>query len=153
MPKEVAYEAVISLKNHRTGGGYLHSHYHLYPEGVGAKQQQVTSYAHKDENNYFVMKKWNEEPSQDDDAVDPVKSGDLVRLEHLSSKRNIHSHLEPAPISKRHYQVTGYGENCTGDANDVWRVEIVGGREGDRQHPHLPPQVPPLLRQVRPHVL
>lgn len=38
---EVAYGAVISLKNHRTGGGYLHSHYHLYPEGVGARQQQV----------------------------------------------------------------------------------------------------------------
>lgn len=22
-------------------GGYLHSHWHLYPEGVGARQQQV----------------------------------------------------------------------------------------------------------------
>lgn len=38
---EVAYGAVITLKNHRTGGGYLHSHWHLYPEGVGARQQQV----------------------------------------------------------------------------------------------------------------
>lgn len=38
---EVAYGAVISLKNHRTGGGYLHSHFHLYPEGIGARQQQV----------------------------------------------------------------------------------------------------------------
>jgi len=130
MPKEVAYEALISLKNHRTGGGYLHSHYHLYPEGVGAKQQQVTSYAHKDENNNFVIKKWNEEPLNEE-AVDLVRSGDLVRLEHSSSKRNIHSHLEPAPISKRHYQVSGYGENGTGDANDVWRVEIVGGKDGD----------------------
>ncbi len=41
MPRELAVGAVISLKNHRTGGGYLHSHFHLYPEGVGAKQQQV----------------------------------------------------------------------------------------------------------------
>lgn len=41
MPRQVAYGAVITLKNHRTGGGYLHSHYHLYPEGVGARQQQV----------------------------------------------------------------------------------------------------------------
>lgn len=32
---------MISLKNHRTGGGYLHSHHHLYPDGVGARQQQV----------------------------------------------------------------------------------------------------------------
>lgn len=41
MPRQVAYGAVITLKNHRTGGGYLHSHYHLYPENVGARQQQV----------------------------------------------------------------------------------------------------------------
>lgn len=41
MPYQVAYGAVVTLKNHRTGGGYLHSHFHLYPEGVGARQQQV----------------------------------------------------------------------------------------------------------------
>jgi len=40
---EVAYGAVITLKNHRTGGGYLHSHWHLYPEGTGARQQQVSA--------------------------------------------------------------------------------------------------------------
>lgn len=41
MPRQLAYGASITLKNHRTGGGYLHSHWHLYPEGVGARQQQV----------------------------------------------------------------------------------------------------------------
>ena len=41
---EVAYGAVISLKNGITGGGYLHSHLHLYPAGIGAKQQQVNGF-------------------------------------------------------------------------------------------------------------
>lgn len=41
MPRYLAYGAKITLKNHRTGGGYLHSHWHLYPETVGARQQQV----------------------------------------------------------------------------------------------------------------
>jgi dolichyl-phosphate-mannose--protein O-mannosyl transferase len=41
MPRQLAYGAKITLKNHRTGGGYLHSHWHLYPEGIGARQQQV----------------------------------------------------------------------------------------------------------------
>lgn len=41
MPRQLAYGATITLKNHRTGGGYLHSHWHLYPEGIGARQQQV----------------------------------------------------------------------------------------------------------------
>ena len=47
MPRELAYGAMITLKNARVGGGYLHSHYHLYPEGVGARQQQVTSVSKK----------------------------------------------------------------------------------------------------------
>lgn len=39
----LAYGSVITVKNLRIAGGYLHSHWHLYPEGVGAKQQQVES--------------------------------------------------------------------------------------------------------------
>jgi len=134
VPAQVAYGAVITLKNHRTGGAYLHSHLHLYAEGVGAKQQQVTTYSHKDENNVFVIKKWNEEApniTDPDTEIEFVKSGDLIRLEHLSTRRNMHSHNQPAPVSKRHYQVTGYGENGTGDANDVWRIEVQGANEGD----------------------
>ena len=117
MPRELAYGALVTLKNARVGGGYLHSHYHLYPEGVGAKQQQVTSYAHKDDNNKFLVKKWNEEPPfpytkewREISNVEYVKHGDLVRLEHVVSRRNIHTHQEPAPVSKKQYQVTGYGE-------------------------------------------
>ena len=138
MPRELAYGSVVTLKNARVGGGYLHSHYHLFPEGVGARQQQVTSYAHKDDNNKFLVKKWNEDPpfpftpEWNDGEVEFVKHGDLVRLEHIITRRNIHSHQEPAPISKKQYQVTGYGENGTGDANDVWKLEIVGGKEGDK---------------------
>ncbi|XP_020708098.2 protein O-mannosyl-transferase 2 [Athalia rosae] len=129
MPRHLAYGASVTLKNHRTGGGYLHSHWHLYPEGVGARQQQVTTYSHKDENNRWLVKKYdtNDVPS---DAV-LVKHGDLVRLEHLVTRRNLHTHKESAPISKKHYQVTGYGENGTGDANDVWKVLILNGQEGD----------------------
>lgn len=94
----------------------------------------MTTYAHKDENNEFVIKKWNQVApniTDPDIKIELVRNGDLVRLEHKATKRNLHSHNQPAPIAKRHFQVTGYGENGTGDANDVWRLEIVGGREGD----------------------
>lgn len=39
-----------------------------------------------------------------------VKHGDMIRFEHVPTRRNLHSHREPAPITKKHYQVTGYGE-------------------------------------------
>ena len=38
----VAYNSIVTLKNHRTGGNYLHSHAHLYPESFGTTQQQVS---------------------------------------------------------------------------------------------------------------
>ncbi|KAK9877554.1 hypothetical protein WA026_018660 [Henosepilachna vigintioctopunctata] len=128
MPRYVAYGATITFKNHKTGGGYLHSHYHLYPEGVGARQQQITTYTHKDDNNKWIIKRYN---SKITDEVEIVRSGDLIRLEHLATKRNLHSHKEHAPITKKHYQVTGYGENGTGDINDVWKVSIINGKDGD----------------------
>ena len=37
----VAIGSIVTIKNYRTGGAYLHSHWHLYPESVGARQQQV----------------------------------------------------------------------------------------------------------------
>ena len=53
-------------------------------------------------------KMWNEEPPNNTDPhaiVDLIKNGDLVRLEQVTSRRNIHSHRESAPVSKRHFQV------------------------------------------------
>jgi len=68
----------------------------------------VTTYTHKDDNNLFLVKKYDSELDNED--VELVRNGDLIRLEHITTRRNIHSHKEMAPISKKHYQVTGYGE-------------------------------------------
>ncbi|XP_065206014.1 protein O-mannosyl-transferase 2 [Planococcus citri] len=130
MPRDVAYGAIVSLKNHRTGGGYLHSHWHLYPEGVGSRQQQITTYTHKDENNHWRIKHFNDE-TPENSSIELLKHGDIIRLEHVSTRRNLHSHREPGPVTKKHNQVTGYGEGGVGDANDVWKVLIVGGSEDE----------------------
>ncbi|XP_052756481.1 protein O-mannosyl-transferase 2 [Galleria mellonella] len=127
-PKLVAYGAQITLKNHRTGGGYLHSHHHLYPAGVGARQQQITTYTHKDENNRWIIKPFDRESVE---GVVVVRSGELVRLTHATTGRNLHSHRERAPITAKYMQVTGYGEDGIGDANDVWKIVVSGGKDGE----------------------
>ncbi|MCJ8737007.1 hypothetical protein PDJAM_G00018840 [Pangasius djambal] len=127
---DLAYGSVITVKNLRIAGGYLHSHWHLYPEGVGAQQQQVTAYLHKDYNNLWLVKR----PDDDDDPTgtpELVRHGDIIRLEHKETTRNLHSHLHEAPLTKKHLQVTGYGINGTGDPNDLWQVEVCGGKKGD----------------------
>jgi len=132
MPADVAYGATVTIKNHRTGGAYLHSHHHVYPEEVGPQQQQVTTYSHKDENNVWSIKKFEGEPSTSEDSpIELVKSGDWIRLEHVQTKRNLHSHKDPAPITKKHFQVTCYGHEGVGDINDIWKVEMVNGEPGD----------------------
>ncbi|XP_039968621.1 protein O-mannosyl-transferase 2-like [Bactrocera tryoni] len=126
MPRDVTYGAIVTIKNHKTGGGYLHSHYHLYPKGIGARQQQVTTYTHKDDNNKWLIKPYNK------DSIDNIKyvsHGALIRLEHVATRRNLHSHGEPAPLTKRHLQITGYGEDGQGDANDIWQVLLVDGKQ------------------------
>ncbi|KAG9508710.1 Protein O-mannosyl-transferase 2, partial [Fragariocoptes setiger] len=127
-PAHLAYGATITLKNNRIGGAYLHSHMHLYPHGIGARQQQVTAYSHKDANNHWLVKRAQDSDTRSSqsnhDDVSYVHDGDLLRLEHVLTRRNLHSHREPAPVTKRHFQVTGYGQNGTGDLNDVWRIVL-----------------------------
>ncbi|XP_072284506.1 protein O-mannosyl-transferase 2 [Pyxicephalus adspersus] len=127
MPEHLAYGSVITLKNLRTASGYLHSHWHLYPEGVGARQQQVTTYSHKDQNNFWIIKKQD----SDYDPAAPlefVHHGDIIRLQHKTTGRNLHSHQREAPLTKKHLQVTAYGTNGIGDTNDFWRIEVSGGQ-------------------------
>ncbi|XP_031436034.1 protein O-mannosyl-transferase 2 [Clupea harengus] len=132
MPEYLAYGSSMTVKNLRIAGGYLHSHWHLYPEGVGAQQQQVTAYLHKDYNNLWLVKKQEQEVTDDPNGTpDLVRHGDVILLEHKETTRNLHSHLHEAPLTKKHLQVSGYGMNGTGDVNDLWVIEVCGGRKGD----------------------
>nr|XP_020469607.1 protein O-mannosyl-transferase 2 isoform X1 [Monopterus albus]XP_020469608.1 protein O-mannosyl-transferase 2 isoform X1 [Monopterus albus] len=130
IPEYLAYGSIITVKNLRIAGGYLHSHFHLYPEGVGARQQQVTAYLHKDYNNLWLVHRQDDSKYQSGNP-DLVRHGDIIRLQHKETTRNLHSHLHEAPLTKKHFQVTGYGINGTGDTNDLWQVEVCGGRKGD----------------------
>ena len=107
--------------------GYLHSHWDLYPHGAGETQQMVGTYLFRDDNNQWQIRKMMESNL----SSEVVRHGDVVRLEHRVTGRNLHSHDVPALRDKRMYQVTGYGEQGRGDDNDLWRIETVGGREGD----------------------
>ena len=68
---------------------------------------QITTYTHKDDNNKWLIKPYNKQPPKD---VRILKNVDLIRLENIQTKRNLHAHRETAPLTKKHFQVTGYGE-------------------------------------------
>lgn len=131
--------SVVTLKNQGLTGGLLHSHIQTFPEG--SKQQQVTTYTHKDTNNNWVFQRarglepYDTEKSQD---IDYVLDGMVVRLVHPMTGRNLHTHNIPAPISKSEWEVAGYGNLTLGDYKDNWVVEIMeqnGEEDKLRLHP------------------
>ncbi|QIW98367.1 hypothetical protein AMS68_003885 [Peltaster fructicola] len=142
VPADVAFGARVSLRHHNTQGGYLHSHSHMYPEG--SKQQQITLYPHKDENNVWLVENqtqpidWAVDPTGNTSIAGPlawdkeqpelVKDGALIRLYHIITDRRLHSHDVRPPVSDAEWQneVSAYGyDGFEGDANDLFRVEIV----------------------------
>ncbi|KAI7868703.1 Dolichyl-phosphate-mannose-protein mannosyltransferase-domain-containing protein [Spinellus fusiger] len=124
-PLEIAYGSKITLKNYGYGGGLLHSHIQSYPEG--SKQQQVTCYHYKDDNNHWIVKHARNEEKE---GTVFLEQGALVRLVHASTERNLHSHPINAPITSTQWEVSGYGNETVGDSQDHWIVEIVQGTEG-----------------------
>ncbi|KAI9488653.1 glycosyltransferase family 39 protein [Zychaea mexicana] len=125
-PIEIAFGSSVTLKNNAFGGGLLHSHVQRYPEG--SMQQQVTCYHHKDGNNdwMFTQPDPNNKQAEDDQAaVEYIGDGQEVRLVHKNTKRKLHSHAIPAPVTVDQFEVSGYGDESVVDIKDTWRIEIV----------------------------
>ncbi|CDH55799.1 mannosyltransferase 1 [Lichtheimia corymbifera JMRC:FSU:9682] len=122
-PVDIAYGSRVYIRHMATRGGYLHSHPHDYP--TGSKQQQVTLYPHRDDNNWWTIYKKDTEQVT---GIEYIKHGDIVRLIHNDSNKRLHSHDHRPPMTDLDYhnEVSTYGfPGFDGDANDYWRVEIV----------------------------
>jgi dolichyl-phosphate-mannose-protein mannosyltransferase len=63
--------------------------------------------------------------SVDLDNLEYIKDGDIVRIYHQLTGRNLHSHVIRAPISTKHWEVSCYGDETIGDTQDNWIVEII----------------------------
>ena len=54
-----------------------------------------------------------------------MECGQKIRLEHLSTHRNLHSHHFSSPLSSQQ-EVSAFGEGGRGDTGDVWKVMCEG---------------------------
>ncbi|KAI9281385.1 Dolichyl-phosphate-mannose-protein mannosyltransferase-domain-containing protein [Umbelopsis sp. AD052] len=135
-PVDIAYGSKVYIRHIETHGGYLHSHPHNYP--TGSKQQQLTLYPHKDDNNWWtITKQYGSNPTE----IEWVQNGDIVRIEHTSTNKRLHSHDVRPPMTdvEYHNEVSCYGTNeldFQGDANDFWRVQILDHDKRDPEAQH-----------------
>ncbi|EQK98761.1 glycosyltransferase family 39 [Ophiocordyceps sinensis CO18] len=141
--KDVAADVVlgsrVTIRHVNTQGGYLHSHPLMYP--TGSKQQQITLYPHKDENNVWLLENQTQPLGSDGKPINGTKAwddlaggpqfitdGTVLRLYHQPTHRRLHSHDVRPPVSEAEWQneVSAYGfDGFDGDANDFFRVEIA----------------------------
>ena len=50
-----------------------------------------------------------------------LECGQKIRLEHLTTTRNLHSHHFSSPLSNSQ-EVSAFGDDGEGDTGDVWTV-------------------------------
>lgn len=83
-----------------------------------------------DSNSYWIIKSAHEdEPRRSGLAV---KCDDVIRLQHLNTAKNLHSHEHRAPMNRDNevsaYAVLHEGRWAFGDEADNWVVECVSGK-------------------------
>jgi len=112
--------SVLKLVN-ANSGVRLHSHDIKY--GSGSGQQSVTgTEKQEDVNSYWQVRAKTEELCQ---RGKPVACGSNIRLTHLSTNKNLHSHHFSSPLSGNQ-EVSAFGEGGEGDTGDNWTV-LCGG--------------------------
>lgn len=64
---------------------------------------------------------------------EPIKCGQQIRLQHIATSKNLHSHHFSSPLSGNQ-EISCYGENGVGDSGDNWEV-ICSGDAWLRDYP------------------
>jgi len=119
--RDVSCGSVIKLESlaHKIR---LHSHDVKY--GSGSGQQSVSGVStSEDVNSHWVIK-----GSSEKDICkrgEPIECGQKIRLEHLTTHRNLHSHHFSSPLSNDQ-EVSAFGESGVGDSGDVWKLVCDG---------------------------
>ncbi|KAK3021806.1 hypothetical protein RJ639_047161, partial [Escallonia herrerae] len=124
---EITYGSVVKLMHERTK---FRLHSHDVPYGSGSGQQSVTGFPNVDDANSY----WNVRPVPEtsDKQGDRIKSGTVIRLQHMRTRRWLHSHLHASPISGN-MEVSCFGGDGDSDTGDYWRLEIEGSGKTWRQ--------------------
>ncbi|KAI6074346.1 Stromal cell-derived factor 2 [Aix galericulata] len=99
----------------------LHSHDVRY--GSGSGQQSVTGVAAADDGNSYWRVRGR--TAAVCERGRPVRCGQAIRLTHLGTGRNLHSHRFASPLSGNQ-EVSAFGEDGEGDYLDDWTVLCSG---------------------------
>lgn len=123
----IPYFSVIRLRH--SIGPFLASNPDSYSHKGGSNQQMVFCVENPDEISLWMIRPQN---LCDYDGVDGVNIGEgaAVRLTHIATGRNLHSHGFKSPSGQQ--EVSCYGSDGVGNQDDNW---LISSRENNRQTP------------------
>ncbi|XP_075424647.1 stromal cell-derived factor 2-like protein 1 [Ascaphus truei] len=109
--------SVVKLLNTRHNVR-LHSHDVKY--GSGSGQQSVTGVETSDDaNSYWTIRGRLDGACQ---RGEPIKCGQAIRLTHVNTGKNLHTHHFSSPLSNNQ-EVSAFGDAGEGDELDAWTVQ------------------------------
>ncbi|KAM3141540.1 Dolichyl-phosphate-mannose--protein mannosyltransferase 1 [Paramecium bursaria] len=94
---------------------YLHSHPINYTNQKGSKQQEVTCYYDKDDNDFWIVMKQN-------CGQNSLADGDMIILKHFKTGKNLHSHKYPAPITSAQSEICCFPQVQNTIEGDAWFI-------------------------------
>ncbi|KAK4277233.1 hypothetical protein QN277_015256 [Acacia crassicarpa] len=117
---QITYGSVLKLMHEKTK---FRLHSHDVPYGSGSGQQSVTGFQGVDDaNSYWIVRP---QPETSAKQGDTIKSGTIIRLQHMRTRKWMHSHLHASPISGN-LEVSCFGGDSESDTGDYWRLLIEG---------------------------
>ncbi|KAI4380989.1 hypothetical protein MLD38_007109 [Melastoma candidum] len=124
---EITYGSVLKLMHEKTR---VRLHSHDVPYGSGSQQQSVTGFPSVDDSNSYWIVRPQPGTSAKQGAL--ITSGTIIRLQHMVTRKWLHSHLHASPISGN-LEVSCYGGETESDTGDCWRILIEGSGKTWRQ--------------------
>jgi hypothetical protein len=129
-PVPVTYGAIIRIR-HQATGAFLSSLAQNYCHAGSSEQQIVGGTAKQDSQTLWLVKPAHHQ-NLEDRVGQVVNNGDTIRLEHVDTRRNLHTHNKPAPLTGAigQYEVTAYSDRPgEGNEADNWLVFPEAGAQ------------------------
>lgn len=112
--------SVVKFSNEAKPKVRLHSHDIKY--GSGSGQQSVTAAEDQDTNSYWAILG---PKTKQCNRGEPIECGSIIRLQHVQTRKFLHSHLFKSPLSSQQ-EVSAFGNDNESDTGDHWIIDCPG---------------------------
>jgi dolichyl-phosphate-mannose--protein O-mannosyl transferase len=123
-PRHISCGSAIKLKHLQSTKYFLTSRSSKYRSG-----EQVVTCSVDDDSGDLLWQIKEAHNTTWCKAGEPIRCGEVVRLTHLKTNRNLHTNMNRAPLTRSSLEVSGNNDGL-GDTGDNWRIECLQRKEG-----------------------